>query len=87
MAEERVTMEDLGYTEELNLWGGGPRKLFGKYRGTVVSNIDPNRQGRLLVKATDALSLFPSNWATPSVPTGWMSTVPRSRGLKLAWQK
>jgi hypothetical protein len=70
MANDRVTMEDLGYSEELNLWGGGPRKLFGKYRGTVVSNLDPKRQGRLFVEATDALGLFPSNWAMPSLPIG-----------------
>jgi hypothetical protein len=70
MADDRTTMEDLGYTEELNLWGGGPRKLFGKYRGTVINNVDPKRQGRLLVRATDALGLFPSNWAMPSVPIG-----------------
>jgi Type VI secretion system/phage-baseplate injector OB domain len=64
-----VTMGELGYTEELNLWGE-PRKLLGKYRGTVVDNIDLTHQGRLLVEATDALGLFPSNWAMPCVPIG-----------------
>jgi Type VI secretion system/phage-baseplate injector OB domain len=69
MPDDRVTMEELGYTESLNLWGE-PRKLLGKYRGTVVNNVDPKRQGRLLVEATDALGLFPSNWAMPCVPIG-----------------
>jgi hypothetical protein len=70
MADDRTTMEDLGYTEELNLWGGGPRKLFGKYRGTVTNNVDPKRQGRLQVRSTDGLGLFPSSWAMPSVAMG-----------------
>ena len=29
---------------------GGQKKFFGKYRGTVLSNVDPKRQGRLLVQ-------------------------------------
>jgi hypothetical protein len=64
------TLGQLGYSEDLNLWGGGSRKFFGKYRGTVVNNVDPKRMGRLLVEATDALSFFPSNWAMPSLPIG-----------------
>ncbi len=27
----------------------GDRKFFGKYRGTVVNNIDPERRGRLMI--------------------------------------
>jgi hypothetical protein len=70
VADSDSTMAELGYTESLDLWADRGTKLFGKYRGTVVSNIDPKRQGRLLVEATDALSLFPSNWAMPCVPIG-----------------
>jgi Type VI secretion system/phage-baseplate injector OB domain len=70
VADDQVTMESLGYTEELNLWADRGSKLYGKYRGTVISNLDPKRQGRLFVEATDALNLFPSNWAMPCVPIG-----------------
>lgn len=70
MADDQTTMADLGYTEELDLWADRGTKLYGKYRGTVVSNLDPKRQGRLWVEATDALNLFPSNWAMPCVPIG-----------------
>jgi hypothetical protein len=71
MAEEHEkTMAELGYTEELDLWADHGTKYYGKYRGTVVSNLDPKRQGRLFVEATDALGLFPSNWAMPCVPIG-----------------
>jgi uncharacterized protein involved in type VI secretion and phage assembly len=45
----------------------GP-KFWGKYRGTVVNNIDPQQLGRLLVEVPDVLSLAPSSWAVPCIP-------------------
>ena len=42
--------------------------LYGKYRGTVVNNIDPMFRGRLLVTVPDAIGLTPSSWAEPCVP-------------------
>jgi uncharacterized protein involved in type VI secretion and phage assembly len=42
--------------------------LYGKFRGTVVNNIDPERRGRLLVQVPDVQALFPSSWAMPCVP-------------------
>ncbi|TYB39677.1 baseplate assembly protein [Micromonospora sp. AP08] len=41
---------------------------FGKYRGTVVNNIDPMMRGRLLVEVPDAIGLAPSSWAEACVP-------------------
>jgi Type VI secretion system/phage-baseplate injector OB domain len=46
--------------------GNGP--YWGKYRGTVVNNLDPMRKGRLIVEVPDVLSLVPSTWAEPCVP-------------------
>jgi uncharacterized protein involved in type VI secretion and phage assembly len=43
-------------------------KFFGKYRGTVINNLDPLQIGRLLVDVPDVLSLTPSSWAVPCVP-------------------
>lgn len=43
-------------------------KFYGKFRGTVVNNIDPLGVGRLLVEVPDVLSLAPSSWALPCVP-------------------
>lgn len=40
---------------------------YGKFRGTVLSNVDPRSVGRLLVEVPD-LGLFPSSWALPSFP-------------------
>jgi hypothetical protein len=42
--------------------------LWGKYRGTVVNNVDPEQRGRLVVSVPDALGLVPSSWAEPCVP-------------------
>jgi uncharacterized protein involved in type VI secretion and phage assembly len=41
---------------------------YGKYRGTVVNNIDPLQKGRLLVQVPDVLGLGVSSWAMPCVP-------------------
>lgn len=44
----------------------GPR-FYGKYRATVVSNLDPQTQGRIQVQLGDRYGLFPATWAMPSV--------------------
>lgn len=43
-------------------------KYYGKYRGTVLNNIDPMQQARLLVQVSDVLGLGISSWAMPCVP-------------------
>jgi uncharacterized protein involved in type VI secretion and phage assembly len=43
-------------------------KYYGKYRGTVINNIDPERKNRLQVEVPDVLALVPSSWAMPCVP-------------------
>ncbi|MDX2216065.1 MAG: phage baseplate assembly protein V [Oculatellaceae cyanobacterium bins.114] len=42
-------------------------KFYGKYRGTVVNNIDPKRIGRLQVIVPD-ISMTVMSWAMPCVP-------------------
>jgi hypothetical protein len=44
------------------------RTYYGKYRGTVVNNIDPLRRGRLMLEVPDVTSLTPTGWAEPCVP-------------------
>jgi hypothetical protein len=44
------------------------KKYYGKYRGTVILNIDPEQRGRLQVEVPDVLSLVPSTWAEACVP-------------------
>jgi hypothetical protein len=47
---------------------GGPRRFYGKYRGLVLANIDPEQIGRVLVQVPDVLGALPSSWAMPCVP-------------------
>lgn len=43
-------------------------KYFGKYRGTVLDNIDPMQMGRLMVQVPDVSNVLPSTWAMPCLP-------------------
>jgi uncharacterized protein involved in type VI secretion and phage assembly len=45
----------------------GPR-FYGKYRATVLNNVDPQFQGRIMVQLGDQYGLFPSTWAMPAFP-------------------
>lgn len=46
----------------------GLKKFYGKYRGTVLDNVDPEMRGRLLVQVPDVYDVFFSTWALPCVP-------------------
>jgi hypothetical protein len=43
-------------------------KFYGKYRGTVVNNVDPEQRGRIMALVPDVLGITPSSWAMPCVP-------------------
>lgn len=45
---------------------GGP--FWGKYRGTVINNVDPQLRGRLNCMVPDVYSAVPSTWAEPCTP-------------------
>jgi uncharacterized protein involved in type VI secretion and phage assembly len=45
----------------------GPR-YYGKYRATVLNNVDPQLQGRIQVQLGDRYGAFPSTWAMPAFP-------------------
>jgi hypothetical protein len=46
-----------------------PVRYYGKYRGTVINNIDPMRMGRIQVQVPDVHGVVPSTWAMPCVPS------------------
>jgi uncharacterized protein involved in type VI secretion and phage assembly len=46
----------------------GANRFYGKYRGSVRSNIDPLGRGRLLLSIPDVLGDRPSTWAEACVP-------------------
>ena len=44
------------------------KSYYGKYRGTVINNVDPEQHGRLMLSIPDVLGNIPSSWAEPCVP-------------------
>lgn len=56
------------------------KRFFGKYRGTVVNNIDPLQIGRIQAIVSDVSNLVPTSWAMPCLPVAGinmgMFTVP-----------
>jgi hypothetical protein len=44
------------------------RKFYGKYRGTVVNNIDPEMLGRIQAIVPAVSNIVPTSWAMPCVP-------------------
>jgi hypothetical protein len=51
-----------------------PPRYWGKFRGTVVLNIDPYQQGRLLVRVPDVFGEESCAWTAPTQPlTGLQS--------------
>lgn len=47
-----------------------PKRYFGKYRGTVLNNIDPMQMGRIQAIVPDVSSVVPTSWAMPCLPVG-----------------
>ncbi len=43
-------------------------EYLGKYRGTVINNLDPMQRGRLQLMVPDVTGLLPSTWAEACVP-------------------
>ena len=43
-------------------------KFIGKFRATVLNNIDPESRGRLMLTIPDVLGVVPSTWAEPCTP-------------------
>ncbi|MDQ3803248.1 MAG: phage baseplate assembly protein V [Acidobacteriota bacterium] len=47
---------------------------FGKYRGTVINNLDTENRGRLQVSVPAVFGEFTLNWAEPCVPYAGINT-------------
>ncbi len=44
------------------------KRYYGKYRATVIDNVDPMQLGRLQVLSPDVHGMVPTSWAMPCVP-------------------
>ncbi|RZA31205.1 MAG: baseplate assembly protein [Lysobacteraceae bacterium] len=49
---------------------------YGKYRGTVIDNLDPQQLGRVQIQVPDAGGMDDPAWALPCLPPGGLPTVP-----------
>jgi uncharacterized protein involved in type VI secretion and phage assembly len=49
-------------------------RYYGKYRGTVVNNIDPMQIGRIQAIVPDVSGVVPTSWAMPCVPTAGLNS-------------
>jgi hypothetical protein len=47
---------------------GSPQRFWGKYRGRVINNADPERRGRVQVVVPEVLGASVSIWAMPCSP-------------------
>jgi hypothetical protein len=45
-----------------------PKRFFGKYRGTVIDNVDPELRGRIKAQVPDVYGELPGPWALPAMP-------------------
>lgn len=45
-----------------------PQRFYGKYRGTVINNVDPMQLGRIQAMVPDVSQLVPTSWALPCLP-------------------
>lgn len=50
------------------------QRFYGKYRATVLNNLDPMQMGRIQVMAPDVSALLPTSWAMPCVPVAGIQT-------------
>jgi uncharacterized protein involved in type VI secretion and phage assembly len=71
---------------------GGSRRWYGKYRGTVLNNVDPKQIGRLMAMVPDVLGLTPSTWAMPCTPmagiqTGFFHVPPIGSGIWIEFEQ
>ena len=66
-------------------------KFFGKYRGQVIDNLDPEQIGRLLVSVPVAFS-DETRWAMPCVPfagnqSGFFALPPRGANVWVEFER
>ena len=54
--------------------GNLQQRYYGKYRGTVVNNVDPLQIGRIMAIVPDVSGVAPTSWAMPCLPSAGINT-------------
>jgi uncharacterized protein involved in type VI secretion and phage assembly len=68
------------------------KQFFGKYRGTVLNNVDPLQEGRIQVVVPDVSAIAPSSWAMPCLPVtgiqnGFFTVPPIGAGVWVEFEQ
>lgn len=66
-------------------------RFYGKYRGLVTINVDPQNRGRLKALVPDILGAVPSSWALPCAPyagttSGFFALPPIGAGVWIEFE-
>ncbi len=78
---DATNMDDMDITQ----------RFWGKYRGTVLDNEDPNHQGRIIASVLEVLGAVPTGWAMPCAPVagigaGFYSIPPIASGVWIEFE-
>ena len=65
-------LSDPQTSDDMTALGSG--RFYGKYRGTVINNIDPMQIGRIMALVPDVSGFLPTSWALPCLPWGGIQT-------------
>ena len=70
---------------------GTANRIYGKYQGTVMNNLDPQSLGRLQAFVPRVLGEIPTGWAKPCVPyagptSGFFSVPPIGAGVWIEFE-
>lgn len=70
---------------------GQSDRFYGKYRGTVVNNVDPTSRGRLQAMVPEVLGEIPTGWAEPCAPyagpmAGFFAVPPPGAGVWIEFE-
>jgi uncharacterized protein involved in type VI secretion and phage assembly len=68
------------------------KKYYGKYRGTVINNVDPEQIGRIQAIVPDVSNVVPTSWAMPCLPgaginTGMFTVPPIGGGVWIEFEQ
>lgn len=63
------------------------QQFVGKYRGTVINNIDPMGKGRIMASVPDVQGVIPGTWASPCLPPGSQYTPMIGSGVWIEFEQ